>query len=126
MTWKSKIQVFDNRRDILIAKDKNQAIDFSTEHFLSIAEQAIDENGHFYVALSGGSTPKAIFEKLSLEQNRLDWQRVSLFWSDERWVALDHKESNYQMAMSHLGNLPLKKKQDLNNYVGDFSILKSI
>ncbi|MCP5507552.1 MAG: 6-phosphogluconolactonase [Chlamydiales bacterium] len=70
-------------------------------HFIECANIAIDDHGYFAVALSGGSTPKAIFHGLSSPafRDQVDWSRVVLFWSDERCVPPDHSDSNYHMAM---------------------------
>ncbi|MBO0712531.1 MAG: 6-phosphogluconolactonase [Acetobacteraceae bacterium] len=56
--------------------------------------------GSFRVALSGGSTPKALYSLLASEEfrDRFPWQQVSWFWGDERFVPYDHPESNYRMA----------------------------
>jgi 6-phosphogluconolactonase len=53
------------------------------------------------VALSGGSTPKAMFELLAT-QTRVPWSRIHFFWSDERHVPPDHADSNYRMAYEAL------------------------
>ncbi len=52
------------------------------------------------LALSGGSTPKAVYELLAQEAGRahLDWNTVHLFWGDERCVPPDAQESNYRMV----------------------------
>src|SRR5215472_10964739 len=56
--------------------------------------------GPFRVALSGGSTPKALYGLLSSDEfrDRFPWRQVSWFWGDERFVPYDHPESNYRMA----------------------------
>jgi 6-phosphogluconolactonase/glucosamine-6-phosphate isomerase/deaminase len=56
--------------------------------------------GRFRVALSGGSTPKALYSLLASEEfrDRFPWRQVSWFWGDERFVPYDHPESNYRMA----------------------------
>jgi len=64
--------------------------------------------GEFYtVALSGGTTPKQIFEYLVLQgQKAVNWNRILFFWCDERCVLPDSDESNYRMArLSLLENL---------------------
>lgn len=96
------IQSIDGRRDIVMPGDEPAAIQFSVEHFISIANQAISQNGRFAVALSGGSTPKAIYERLSNKpfSTQVDWTKVWLFWSDERSVPPDHPDSNFHMAMA--------------------------
>jgi 6-phosphogluconolactonase len=56
--------------------------------------------GHVRVALSGGSTPKALYSLLASGEfrDRFPWQQVSWFWGDERFVPYDHPESNYRMT----------------------------
>jgi 6-phosphogluconolactonase len=63
--------------------------------------QAIQNHQMFCVALSGGSTPKAIYQMLTSPpfSNEIDWSKVHLFWSDERSVPATHPDSNYHMAM---------------------------
>ena len=56
----------------------------------------------FSLALSGGSTPKAIFEYLSQHKQNISWEYLQLFWGDERCVPPDHPESNYNMAKKSL------------------------
>lgn len=100
-SWKKNICSFDDRRDLLIAKDSASAIIFCAEHFISLAKAAIEARGYFTVALSGGSTPKAVFQLLASSPHKesIDWKVVKLFWSDERCVPPNDKDSNYHMAM---------------------------
>lgn len=105
---------FDTRRTIVNPGDKKQTIKFCVEHFLKIAKECIKKRDHFYVALSGGSTPNAIYQQLALPENAklIDWKKVTVFWSDERCVPPDHEESNYRMAMeSGISKLPIPKNQ---------------
>jgi 6-phosphogluconolactonase len=72
------------------------------EHFITLAKEAILTRGHFYAALSGGSTPKAIYQELKLNhKNSIDWSKVSFFFSDERAVPPDHVDSNYHSAIQN-------------------------
>lgn len=91
----------DKRRKIIIPGDKNETLSFIADHWIKSANIAIEKKGSFYVALSGGSTPKKLFQMLSSEdyRNQVDWSKVYLFWSDERSVAADHPDSNYHMAL---------------------------
>jgi 6-phosphogluconolactonase len=61
---------------------------------------ALAANGPFRVSLSGGSTPKTLYELLASEDFwlRFPWQRVFWYWGDERFVPFDHPESNFRMA----------------------------
>ncbi len=99
---------WDERRDLAITGDEKATIAFAADHWIRLAKNAIKHSGRFAVALSGGSTPKAIFTYLAEQPNALDWSRVWLFWSDERSVGPDHPDSNYHMAMTAgLNKLPL-------------------
>jgi 6-phosphogluconolactonase len=77
---------------------------------LQIGRESIEQNGVFTVALSGGTTPTAIFREISKPEyvQTLDWSKVLCFWSDERSVPPDHSESNYGNALqAGLAQLPL-------------------
>src|SRR5580704_10933060 len=56
--------------------------------------------GHFSICLSGGSTPKLLYETLAHPPylHRFPWQRVHWFWGDERFVPPTHSDSNYRMV----------------------------
>lgn len=57
----------------------------------------------FSLVLSGGSTPKAVFEYLATHfRDRINWQEVQVFWGDERCVPPESSESNYKMAYDSL------------------------
>ena len=106
------IQAWDDRRDLYIAADADEAIAFAAQHWIHSAERAIQQRGRFAVALSGGSTPKAIYEKLAREhRSSIDWQKIWLFWSDERPVSPEHPDSNYRMAMQSLQTLSIPPSQ---------------
>jgi 6-phosphogluconolactonase len=83
------------------AGSPEQTLIFCADHFLQVYQESLAEHGSFSVALSGGSTPKALFSLLTKEPYTLkfDWSKVFLFWSDERSVAPDDPDSNYHMAM---------------------------
>lgn len=68
--------------------------------FLQDANDAIRERGAFFVALAGGSTPKAAYTLLAQEPRRggLDWNHVFVYFGDERCVGPDDVDSNYRMA----------------------------
>lgn len=110
--WKDLIEVYDDRRDIIVPGDVSQTLEFCVDQFVSLAEESIKARGAFFVALSGGSTPKSLYQLLASPKykNKVDWSKVHLFWSDERCVPPDHPDSNYHMAMSAgFSTLPLNK-----------------
>ena len=59
-----------------------------------------DKGKPFHIFLSGGSTPKPIYSALGAAG--LDWSEVHLWWGDERYVPLDHPDSNYRMVKEAL------------------------
>ena len=71
-----------------------------------ITAKALATAGPFRMSLSGGSTPKALYELLASDdfRGRFPWQRVSWFWGDERFVPYDHPESNYRMTREAMLN----------------------
>jgi len=72
----------------------------AARRFVEYAWQAIAKDGQFMVALSGGETPRAMFELLASDEFRgqVDWAKVHVFWSDERAVPPTDPESNYGTA----------------------------
>jgi 6-phosphogluconolactonase len=70
------------------------------ELFVSNAENAIKKKGVFFVAISGGNTPKHFFEMLRDSERviKLPWNKIHLFWVDERCVPVDSPWSNYKLA----------------------------
>ncbi|UOG73298.1 6-phosphogluconolactonase [Hymenobacter tibetensis] len=74
------------------------------EYFVVTATQAISTHGRFTVALSGGSSPKKLYELLASAdfKDQLDWQKVYFFFGDERNVPHTSPDSNYLMAKTAL------------------------
>lgn len=88
------------------------SMDELSQYFGELLRQQIDElpeGETFSMALSGGSTPKAVFRFLAEHfKEQIPWKRVQLFWGDERCVPPDDKESNYRMAKeSLLSHIPI-------------------
>ena len=75
-----------------------------------ITDLACATPGRFSVALSGGSTPKRLYQLLAGApyRNAVPWERMHWFWGDERFVAWDHPDSNYGMArVTMLAHVPV-------------------
>ena len=82
-----------------VLADVPALVDRAAQHFVTCAGAAIAARGVFHVALSGGSTPKPLFQNLAGKyRSQLDWPRVQLWWGDERCVPPDDKDSNFRMA----------------------------
>lgn len=71
----------------------------AADEFTRLACESVQGKGVFTVALSGGSTPRAMYELLGGEYaSRLPFPRIHFFWGDERFVPADHADSNYRAA----------------------------
>lgn len=103
----------NERRRLLIAPTIKDAIDFCLKDFQESCMKAIQEHGFFSVALSGGSTPRAVYEAMSKSEEirALPWDKILLFWSDERAVPATDPDSNYGMAMKFFSKEPFSKAQ---------------
>jgi 6-phosphogluconolactonase len=87
---------------LTVVADKAAMSAAAAERITSLIEGAIGSRGAAAVALTGGSTPDLLYGLLADPvrpwRQRIDWQRLHLFWSDERQVPPDHPESNYGLA----------------------------
>jgi 6-phosphogluconolactonase len=76
--------------------------DAAAQRLAALIAQSIASHGAVNVSLTGGSTPRAVYEALADPSRpwraEVDWTRVQLFWGDERHVPPDHPDSNYRMA----------------------------
>jgi 6-phosphogluconolactonase len=82
----------------------------AAREFVDRAREAVAARGRFAVALSGGSTPRRLYQLLAAEPFRaqVDWEGVEMFWGDERCVPPDDSQSNYRMAReAMLAHLPI-------------------
>ncbi|MEK6405478.1 MAG: 6-phosphogluconolactonase [Acidobacteriota bacterium] len=72
--------------------------------FARLADQYVVGSGRFTVALSGGSTPRAMLSLLAADPfiDTVPWSSIYFFWGDERCVPPDHPDSNYRMASEAL------------------------
>jgi len=82
-----------------IFQTKQELARYFGDYLLKLSQ----ENEAINIALSGGSTPKAIFEVLSKEYAKsIDWTKLRFFWGDERCVPPNDHESNFGMTREHL------------------------
>jgi 6-phosphogluconolactonase len=98
------ISVFKEEAGVLVAL---------ANFIVSQAKDAVARNGRFNIALSGGSSPKKLYELLATDtyRDKIEWEKVFFFFGDERYVPLYHKDSNYLMAVHALFD-PLNIHQD--------------
>jgi 6-phosphogluconolactonase len=91
--------------EVTVLPDPAALASAAAEAFVTLANAAISQTGRFTVALSGGSTPKALHAVLAERfAAQVDWSRVHLFWGDERTVPPEDPQSNFGMARDTLFN----------------------
>jgi len=87
----------------------------AADEVVRIASEAAAARGAFTIALSGGSTPKVLYALLAENpalRNSLPWDKMKVFFGDERHVGPGRADSNFQMASdSILSKVPLQPKQ---------------
>jgi 6-phosphogluconolactonase len=86
--------------EILVGSDVEETARIAAGQFVALARKVAAESGIFNAALSGGSTPRRMFQLLAAEPlaGLLPWDRIHFFWGDERNVPPGDPESNYSMA----------------------------
>ena len=100
-----------NRRvsEVVVARDLVELSRIAADLFVQVVRDSVAARGRAVVALSGGSTPKALFRLLASDEYRVqvNWDRLLFFFGDERNVPAESQESNYRTANENLF-LPLK------------------
>jgi 6-phosphogluconolactonase len=103
------------QREVYILKDNPAIARRAAEIFVKMAQSAVTRNGSFSVALAGGSTPKLLYSLLATDADlraKLPWDKMQLFFGDERHVGPDDPQSNFKMASeAMITKAPLKPEQ---------------
>lgn len=101
--------------DVRILTDLDAIAKRAAQEFLQAATAAVAEKGSFTVALTGGSTPKPLYSLLATDsalRSQVPWDKMLVFFGDERNVGPDHPDSNFRMAnQALLSKVPLKSEQ---------------
>ncbi|GAB4510077.1 MAG: 6-phosphogluconolactonase [Allomuricauda sp.] len=102
--------------ELKIYKDKQEV----AEQFSSYFVDQVKDKGTFHVALSGGSTPKIVFDVLAENfLDKVDWKKVHFYWGDERCVPPSDDESNYKMTVEHLFSKIELPKENIHRILGE-------
>lgn len=88
----------------------------AAEHLLNTVQSAVQARGVARIAISGGSTPKTTFKLLANPAEpyraRMPWDKLQIYWVDERCLPPDHPDSNYHMTReSLLDHVPISEDQ---------------
>ena len=89
---------------VVLLEDADACSLAAAERIIESRVGAIEERGEAHWATTGGSTPGAIYRHLALGPLRaeINWHKVRLWWTDERFVPIDHPQSNAKIAMDLL------------------------
>ncbi len=87
-----------------IFKEDNLWQDAVIQFILDVISETLTEKNYCTISLSGGNTPRGIYERLAKEgvKRGIDWSTIQLFWGDERAVPHDDSDSNYKMVREAL------------------------
>lgn len=83
-------------KKVEVLPDLKALIDSALQLILSKIDTAIEQQGRFTIALAGGSTPKPLYEAIATQ--KLPWEKIHVFWGDERYVPPDNSSSNQLMV----------------------------
>jgi 6-phosphogluconolactonase len=112
----------NQNREIQILPDAAAIAQRAAEIFVQTAKSAVADHGVFNVALSGGSTPKALNNLLAAEplRSQVPWDKLKIFFGDERHAAPTDPDSNYRMTTDTLlSKAPLKPAQ-VHRIMGEY------
>jgi 6-phosphogluconolactonase len=91
---------------VIVAEDKTAAVVQAAHLFVQTLGEAARQQERISVALSGGNTPRSLFQLLSEKSGpfflQIPWQKIHFFWGDERCVPANDPESNFRMAKEAL------------------------
>jgi 6-phosphogluconolactonase len=93
-------------RFVKVVPDPSTVASTAAQRIADLSDDAISIHGKFSIALSGGSTPKALFQLLAADPyaKRIDWKNWRIYFGDERCVPPTHADSNFLMASEAMLN----------------------
>ena len=104
------------KMEIKTYKDK-QAV---ANAFAAYLMELINVDHTVYISLSGGSTPKVVFDVLAEEyKEKIKWSNVHFYWGDERCVGPEDEQSNYKMTVDHLFSKIDLPKENIHRIHGE-------
>jgi 6-phosphogluconolactonase len=106
-----------------IQADSDAAAEACTHHVVSVLDEALAGEELASFAISGGSSPRILFDKLA--KIRLAWDRVHIFWVDERCVPPIDSQSNYKLANDHLIQPAHIPQRNIHRIVGEIEPQKA-
>ncbi|TLX76000.1 6-phosphogluconolactonase [Labilibacter sediminis] len=107
MIEKNDIKIFESKASL-------------AQYFGRLLKEKTTKSEQVSIALSGGSTPKAIFDELANSYaDSIDWNKVHFYWGDERCVPPTDEQSNYKMTVDHLLSKVSIPKENIHRVLGE-------
>ncbi len=111
------------KRDIRVLADAAAITRRAADEFVKAASHAVAKRGVFTVALAGGSTPKALYALLADDpayRGKIAWDKLRVFFGDERHAPPDGNESNFHMATESLFSKGVLKAEQITRIKGEY------
>jgi len=111
------------QRDIRILADPAAITHRAADEFVKSASEAVAQHGVFNVAFAGGSTPKSLYALLADDpafRSKIAWDKMRVFFGDERHVPPDHSDSNFRMASEALFSKGLLNPEQIARIKGEY------
>jgi 6-phosphogluconolactonase len=120
--------LFSHDPNVIVYRDVRSMSQAAAEMFGQIADRAMEERKQVLVALSGGSTPKRLFQILSRSPcaQSLPWENLHFFWCDERLVPPDHPQSNFGQAKEWLFSQVSIPGENLHRIQGELAPAQAV
>jgi 6-phosphogluconolactonase len=116
---------YQSKAEVRVLPDGAAIANRCAQKFVEIAAAAVREKGSFDVALAGGSTPKLLYGLLVDDpalRSLVLWDKMHVFFGDERHVKPDHPDSNFRMATeAMISKSPLKPEQ-VTRIKGEYAV----
>ncbi len=96
-----------------IAKNIDELSEKFADWLVDYADEVLKKQDRFTIALSGGSTPKKLYQLLASDKykSKIDWSKLHFFWGDERFVPFADESNNAKMAFDELlDHVPVNKE----------------
>jgi 6-phosphogluconolactonase len=115
------ISLNNDKLNIVQVKDLQDLSQKALEYFVNSVHQTLEQNENYYLAISGGKTPHDFYQILGTDRLSLNlpWNKIHLFWVDERFVPPDSEDSNFKLAAdTFLKTVPIPE-QNIHRMAGE-------
>ena len=110
-----KVDVFPDAKALTLA---------AAQRIASLANSAVEDHEVFAIALSGGSTPSALYSLMATDEairSKMPWPKVHFFFGDERHVSPEDVESNFRMANEAMFQALGRKDLHIHRILGELT-----